>query len=69
MTKTDFINKLEHFLNKLKTNDFDFLYLNDNESNYLFGNRNYGELCISLGNGTYIITSLYSETEEERKAD
>lgn len=62
MTKQEFIKELKKMVSELENDSYHYI---DLESGYLFANRNYGEVNISLAKGTSISVILYNKKEGE----
>lgn len=61
MNKTEFIEKMEETLEKLKVGDFNFV---DFPGGHFFGNKKYGEVVLHAGE-VRISMNMYHATDEE----
>lgn len=65
MTKTEFIESMQNFIDELKEGSWGCF--DPSKGVTLFGNKNYGEIWIDVSESCTIHAKLYTATEEEKK--
>ena len=64
LTKKEFIKEIREMADNLENNTFHYINLG---SGYIFANKNYGEVTISIGEGINMSINLFTTTEEEKQ--
>lgn len=66
MTRTEFIEQLRTMADKLEEGTFHFIEFGKDEATYIFGNKNYGEIQVAIGDAR-ISMNLYYATDKEQE--